>query len=264
MRRSARTCHDDAVHRISALWMTPVKGLRLQAVDSVTLDATGAVGNRRFYVVDETGRMLNGKVMGELQTVTARCDDGRLRLDFGDGAVVDDEVRLGESVMTRFFSLDLPARAVIGPWSEALSQRLGRTLRLMEADVTRGGVDRGDRAGVSLFSTASLQRLGVSDPRRFRMLMQVDGPAAHEEDDWVGSEAEIGETVVAIGGHVGRCLVTGRDPETGVSDLPTLEMLRAYRGDAETTERNAFGVYGRVLRGGTVRVGDACMIRCKT
>jgi MOSC domain-containing protein YiiM len=38
--------------------------------------------------------------------------------------------------------------------------------------------------------------------------------------------------------------------------MPTLDLLRAYRAGLESTEPLPFGVYGRVLRPGTVRVGD--------
>jgi uncharacterized protein YcbX len=55
---------------------------------------------------------------------------------------------------------------------------------------------------------------------------------------------------------VGRCLITSRDPETGVLDLPTLDVLGRYRGAADTTEPLAFGIYGAVLASGCVRVGD--------
>jgi uncharacterized protein YcbX len=79
---------------------------------------------------------------------------------------------------------------------------------------------------------------------------------AHEEDELVGSEARIGEALVAFGGNVGRCLVTGLSPETGTAGLPTLDLLD-YRTGVETTEPLPFGVYGRVLEPGTVRLGDA-------
>jgi MOSC domain-containing protein YiiM len=38
--------------------------------------------------------------------------------------------------------------------------------------------------------------------------------------------------------------------------MPTLELLRQYRGGADTTEPLAVGVYGEVLVPGTVRCGD--------
>jgi uncharacterized protein YcbX len=94
------------------------------------------------------------------------------------------------------------------------------------------------------------------DGRRFRMLIEVDGVAPHDEDAWVGSEFKVGESLLRFEGHVGRCLVTSRDPESGEVTLPTLDLLRAYRREVESSEPLPFGIYGRVLIGGPIRVGD--------
>jgi uncharacterized protein YcbX len=66
----------------------------------------------------------------------------------------------------------------------------------------------------------------------------------------------LGAARVLWRGHVGRCIVTSRDPDSGVVDLPTLDILRVYRDGAGTTEPLAFGVHGAVLGAGLVRVGD--------
>jgi MOSC domain-containing protein YiiM len=41
-----------------------------------------------------------------------------------------------------------------------------------------------------------------------------------------------------------------------VVDLPTLDLLGSYRDAVESTEPLPFGVWGRVVEPGTVRVGD--------
>jgi uncharacterized protein YcbX len=94
------------------------------------------------------------------------------------------------------------------------------------------------------------------DGRRFRMLVEVDGIGAHEEDGWVGRRVRIGSAEVRFDGHVGRCLITNRDPDTGESDFPTLDTLLDYRVGLNTTEPVAFGIYGPVVRPGEVAVGD--------
>ena len=249
---------------VTALATAPVKGLRICARSEVMLERAGVPDNRRFYLIDERARMVNGKRIGILSAVRADYDSDAslLSMIFPDGSRASDIVRLGGEVQTRFFSRRPIARVVIGPWSEALSSYTGQQLRLVQADPDDGGVDRGHAGSVSLISTASVLRLealagGRSvDSRRCRMLIEVAGPDPHEEDGWVGRTARIGEALVAMRGHVGRCLVTSQNPDTGIVDLPTLELL-SYRRGLATTEPLAFGVFGEVLEPGAVRLGDA-------
>lgn len=248
---------------VTGLATTPVKGTRLQSVGSVSLDRDGASDNRRFYVIDDRGRLVNGKLLGALQTIVTSLDGDRLKMSFPDGRVVEDVVSTGEEVETQFFSRARKARVVEGPWSAALSELGGRPLRLVEPDDDIAAVDRGQDGAATLMSRASLDRLASAanvptvDERRFRMLIEIDGVDAHAEDAWVGCRARVGEALIAWSGHVGRCLTTSRDPDSGRVDLPTLDILRDYRGDCATTEPLPFGIYGAVIEPGVVRVGDA-------
>ena len=94
------------------------------------------------------------------------------------------------------------------------------------------------------------------DGRRFRMLLEIDGVGAHEEDKWIGGEVQAGDAVLRFNGDVGRCVVTSHDPDLGVTDLDTLGTLARYRREGRT-EPLPFGVYGSVVSPGRVRVGDA-------
>jgi uncharacterized protein YcbX len=220
--------------------------------------------NRRFYLIDARDRMINSKLVGELQQVVADYSEAErtLRLELPDGRVVDDEIRLGDQVTTKFFSQTAQGHIVEGPWSPALTECFGRTLRLVEVGDRATAVDRGPTGAVSLISKASLARIARAggkdsiDSRRFRMLVEIDGVSAHAEDAWVGRAVRIGETIVAFGGHVGRCLITSRDPDSGQVDLPTLDLLGDYRSGLDHTEPLPFGIYGRVLEPGAIRVGD--------
>ncbi|HWD84512.1 MAG TPA: MOSC domain-containing protein [Solirubrobacteraceae bacterium] len=248
--------------RVRTLSVTPVKATRLQVVDSVDLEETGARGNRRFFVIDQRDRMVNSKILGALQKVVSEFDEASRRLSFRfpDGRVVQDEVGAGgDEIEVRFFSSARLARVIDGPWSQAVSDLVGQPLRLVDGGPA---VDRGREGAVSLISRASLDRLasqaGVDDvdARRFRMLIEVDGVDAHAEDSWIGRPVQVGPAVLRFEGNVGRCLITSRDPDTGEVTLSTLDVLREYRSDVECTEPLPFGVYGRVLQGGRVSVGD--------
>lgn len=56
---------------VTGLAVTPIKGARLHTVDVLDLQRSGARGNRSFYLIDERGRMVNGKQVGALQAVDA-------------------------------------------------------------------------------------------------------------------------------------------------------------------------------------------------
>jgi uncharacterized protein YcbX len=254
----------DANTHVTALATTPVKGMRLLPRDEIQLDWAGARDNRCFYLIDERGRMVNGKQLGELNTIVPDYDPDarRLTLRFADGAEISGIAERGPALQTSFFSRPAQASLVVGPWSDAVSAAVARDVRLVEAGTSRVGVDRGRSGGVSLISQASLGHLaGVADearvdPRRFRMLIEVGGIAPYHEDTWVGRDVRVGDARVRFRGHVGRCLVTSRHPESGQIDLPTLGLLGSYRAAAGTTEPLAFGIYGEVVEPGAVRVGD--------
>lgn len=245
------------------LSVAPVKSMRLVSVDAIELETTGVRGDRRFYLVDEDGVLVNAKRMPRLLTVRAAVDDGRLVLRFADGTTVDGEVQLGEPLETNFYGRPVIGRFVHGPWNEPLSQLAGKPVRVARTEREGDGVDRGRRAGASLVSTGSLDALGAAagatrpvDGRRFRMTIGVDGLEPHAEDGWIGSRVRLGGAVVSVRENVGRCAVTTLDPVTGIRDLDTLGTIAAYRRDVPTHEPLPFGVWGEVVEPGPVAVGD--------
>jgi hypothetical protein len=250
---------------VTGFLTTPVKGMRIRQVDSIELSETGARGNRAFFVIDDRARMVNGKVVRNLQVVTPDYDPDtdELALTVPDGSHVGGRVAYGDPIQTQFFGRDETVPEVVGPWSDAISEFFGRTLRLVASPTA---VDRGITGTASVVSRGSLRRLAEQaerdgvDARRFRMLIEIDGVPPHEEDGWVGRQVRIGPALLRMHGHVGRCLITSRDPETADVDLPTLELLAEYRREVESTEPLPFGIYGEVLAGGTVRLGDAVTV----
>jgi hypothetical protein len=251
--------------RIAWITVAPVKGMALEQRYAVELEPFGVIENRRFHVIGDGGRLLNGKQLGELQQIAVKWNeaDSTLVFSFPDGTVAEGTVEVGEPVTTNFFGRDVEGRLVVGPWSGAMTSFVGRELRLVQCVEAGAGVDRG-RAAVSILSTGSLEAMrnaaGISepvDPRRFRMLFGVEGIGPHEEDEWIGHNVRVGEAVVAVAGNTGRCIVTSRHPETGVRNLPTLDVLAEYRHDVEATEPLPFGVWAEVVEPGRVALGDA-------
>lgn len=246
--------------KVARLSIAPVKGLGLVHPEEVVLGRSGVPNDRRFYLVDPDGRLVNNKTCGELLQVRPEVTDGSLTLVFPSGDAVGGAVTLGAPVETSFYGRPVAGHYVEGPWSAALSDHAGRPLRLVGADEKGAAIDR--THVVSLISVGSLETLahhaGVErvDGRRFRMTIELEGGDGHEEDGWIGGEVVVGEARIRVTGPVGRCVVTTRNPDTGESDLDTLRALAGYR---TLREGKSFGcgVCGDVVVEGVVRGGDS-------
>jgi uncharacterized protein YcbX len=250
--------------RVARISIAPVKALHVVNPGEVELGSRGVAGDRRFWLVDGDGRLANDKRFPQLLRVHPEWDEAtrRLALEFPHGERVEGIVEPGDTVEATLYGQPHPSRTVPGPWQEALSDYLGRPLRLLWS--ASGAVDRGVGGGaVTVVSRGSLERIGEEagvtgpvDGRRFRMLFEIDGVEPHAEDEWIGSRVAIGEAVVAPVGDVGRCAVTTKNPDTGETDLDTLGTLAAYRREGRT-EPLPFGVHAAVVQPGRVRLGDA-------
>lgn len=110
---------------------------------------------------------------------------------------------------------------------------------------------------ISIQNTATLAELGRKqgltgplDYRRLRANLVIGGFPAWEEMQWVSSEIEIGETVLAVEAVIGRCAATHVNPDTGIPDGNLVGTLNSTYG------HNKCGIYARVVKGGRIKPGD--------
>ncbi|MEX1171615.1 MAG: MOSC domain-containing protein, partial [Chloroflexota bacterium] len=240
--------------------IAPVRSLGLQHPDTVDVTEHGVVEDRRFFLIDDTDRLIDRTVVGELVQIAAETDAGatRLRLAFPDGTVMDEPVKLGEPVDVPIYDRRGVGHVVEGPWAAALSAFTERTIRLIRCD-DPAGTRLGNPA--SLITDGSLRELAVHasvdgvDGRRFRMLMELSGGAAHEEDTWVDRRIAVGGAILRVTKPVPRCAITTQDPDTGVRDMDTLRTIISYRG-LRDGKKVDFGVLADVVQPGRIRVGD--------
>ena len=246
---------------VSRLSIAPVRGLRLHHPTRIWLDDHGVAEDRRYVIFDADGRLFDGTKLGTLVQIRADLehDPEHLTLTFPDGTTVADEIALDEPIPVTAYGRDFAARPVIGPWANALSAYAERELQLVRVERLDGAKDRHP---VSIVSSASVEELGRHvdpprpvDARRFRMLVEVSNARPHQEDEWLGRDVHIGETVVRITKLDARCVITTQHPDTGLRDIPTLHVIKAYRGLREGRHLD-FGVYADVIEAGSVRLGD--------
>ena len=97
--------------------------------------------------------------------------------------------------------------------------------------------------------------VGDVDARRFRMLIELDGAGAHEEDTWIGCQIGLGGAVL----RDQRARPALRDddprPRNRRARLDTLRAIKEYRGQVDGKDL-MFGVWGEVERPGVIRLGD--------
>jgi hypothetical protein len=142
-------------------------------------------------------------------------------------------------------------------WSAELqreiAERLGSEVELMRV---RHGVF--DDATISIISTTTIagvsRESGVAvDSRRFRanILIECDEGEVFLEERWMGGTLVFGEKgpAVRVTMRDARCAMLNLDPTTAESDARVLKTV------VRLNQNNA-GVYGTVVRIGTISVGE--------
>ena len=112
---------------------------------------------------------------------------------------------------------------------------------------------------VSVLSLTSLRALEARVGRalsihRFRGNLWVEGWAVDAERALTGRRLRIGTAVLEVTEPITRCRATCVNPATGQEDCELLESLEAAFGDKD------FGLYARVVTGGTIATGAAVEI----
>lgn len=244
--------------RVASLALAPVKGMRMVSADTLELTPGGVTGDRAFLPVGPDGALLSTERTPALLAVRPELDPttGVLALTFPDGRRVAAETAGGERGRTELYNgRVVPGTYVGGELAAALSDHLGQTVRLLARDPAHPGADD---APVSLVSRASCAALAPElggtepDPRRYRMAITVDGPAAWEEDGWVDGDLRVGGATLRVAGRIPRCVVITHHPEDGHRDVPALKALATVRGKKDVF----LGVWCEVVAAGPVAVGD--------
>lgn len=118
-----------------------------------------------------------------------------------------------------------------------------------------------DDAPISIINTATIAAigreagLGELDRRRMRanVVLEIEDAEAFFEDTWIGSTMIFGDepdaAAVSITTRDPRCAMVNFNPDTGEQDARVMKaIVRMHDNDA--------GVYGTVVRAGTIKVGQ--------
>ncbi len=267
--------------RVTGLFIYPVKSLRGHAVPAAEFDGLGFTGDRRFLVVEDSGRFLSQRTVPRMAQVDARLSAGTLTLSAdGAGAVIvptasDPAAPL--RTVSVWKSEGLQAEDCGADASAWLSAFLGFSCHLVRLGaqfsrpILKSTAQPGDFVSFAdaypflAISEASLAQLndriqenqGAPVPmNRFRPSVVVDGCDAFAEDAW--TRVRIGGAVFRNGGPCARCIMTTTDQLTGErSSKEPLKTLATFRRDKDDPTDVNFGVnLIQETKRGSVRVGD--------
>ncbi len=240
--------------RVSRINVTPVKSMRLHHPESVELGPDGARDDRRFLLVDDAGRLYNGKRDTSLVRSSAAWDTASrlLTITLPSGESLEAEAVRARAAVVTVYGRQVRGHVIDGPWADRLSDLVGRSLALIEREDGAWATDSRPATLVSQSSTSLID----GDGRRFRMLFELEGLDALGEEAWRSRRVRVGEATLLVGEPTPRCAVPSASPDTGLRDRDVLRELIDARGAGADGEA-CLGVYAEVLEPGVVRVGDA-------
>jgi uncharacterized protein YcbX len=265
---------------LTGLFLYPVKSLRGCAVEGAEIDLLGIVGDRRFLVVEESGRFLTQRTVPRMaQVSTALVGDQLVLSAKGAGSVH----------VSRLSDPSAPLRTVsvwkseglqaedcgdgVAAWLSDFLQvkcRLVRAGHAFNRPSLKSAARPGDLIAFSdavpflIVSEASLadlnDRLAAQGEEalpmdRFRPNLVVTGCAAYAEDTW--PRLRIGSMIFRPAGPCARCPITTTDQLTGERAKEPLRTLATYRRNPKEPTNVDFGQnLIHETKSGRVRVGD--------
>lgn len=272
---------------VAALTIYPLKSAAGIDVTALELDDWGAVGDRRWLLIDDAGAAITARDAHALLTIVPRIADtdrdGALTLTAPDRAplVVPVPDATAPIVPVQIWDDAVVAReahAEASAWcADVLQQscrlvRVSRETRRPLASRFAGPLPFADRhvtftdgAPLLLLGLASIAALNerlveqghhaLMDRRRFRANVWLDGLGPHDEDTW--RAVRVGDVRLGLGSPCPRCVLTTIDPDTlerGAEPLRTMATYRRENGGV------VFGINTTHANPGWIRVGDAITV----
>jgi uncharacterized protein YcbX len=265
--------------RLAAIHLHPVKSARGIPVSQAEVGPSGLRYDRRWMIVDRSGRFVSQREDPRLGRIAPRLDEvgERLRLRAGGAGELALPLRPGpgEPRAVTIWDDEVIARDCGDAAAEWLATVLGGPYRLvvLPDDAVRP-VDPayarpGDRVSFAdgfpylLASEASLEdlerRAGTRlTMARFRPNLVVAGSAPFAEDGW--SRIRVGAVPFRVAKPCARCVVPTLDPDTQEAGAEPLRTLATYR---KVDGKVMFGQNLLPDGGGVIRVGDAVEVEAE-
>lgn len=256
--------------QLSQIWIYPVKSLGGISVQRANVLPKGLQHDRRWMLVDHTGKFLSQRQVPLLSQFKTRIDDDTIVIQHHDDHVVVHPGQAeGETIpQAQIWDDIVSTKEVSTVHSKWFSERLGIDCKLVFfPEENPRAVDPGykindDHTSLSdaypflIIGQASLDDLNsrLSEPvpiNRFRPNFVFTGGTPYEEDSW--RNFSIGDNTFAGVKLCSRCIMTTVNPETGARGSEPLKTLSTYRSK---NNKIYFGQNAIALEANVVSVGD--------
>lgn len=244
--------------RVEAIYRYPVKGMTAHAMATVALIEGETLPFDRAYAIENgPGRFdeSNPKTLARNNFLMLMRDERLAALDarFDDVDQTLSLFRSGKQVAKGDLTTT-SGRAILEQFFAAyMHDELRGAPKIRRAD--GHSFADSDEKCVHIINMETLHDLERAsgrplDPLRFRPNFVVSGFGIGQEFSWTGREIEIGSARLHVFERTQRCAATNVDPTTAHRDLDIPATLQRHWGHTN------FGVYARVIEGGSVRPGD--------
>ncbi|MGV0782103.1 MOSC domain-containing protein [Mycolicibacterium sp. XJ775] len=266
---------DAAEHmRVESLYRYPIKSMLGESVETLSVNAGGAEGDRKFALIDESsGRVASAKqarLWRTLLSCGAVTEQRRVRIHLPDGSTTTTDEDGVDDVLSQFVGRSVrlidsrPAGASIerADPDQVLDKGIDAEVDapILELGLATPGDSFTDLAPVHAVTTATLERIGV-EAARYRPNLVIATPPgfpAYAENEWTDQILTVGGVRLRAMGPTPRCVI----PTLEHGALPRAP--HALRTPAAENRVDAFGLgllpcagtYLQVLAAGTLQIGD--------
>lgn len=285
------------VGALAEVWRYPVKSMLGQQVVEADVDAHGLSGDRGLALVDRvSGKIASAKaprLWRRLLQCSATIDAGAAGAPGSAGKpAVRIDVPGGKPLWSTDPGIDDALSAYIGrevyladtpPAGATLDRSIPEQVLSLglaaEVDATLVELGKGtpqgggfvDFAPLHLITTSTLARIaqlsprGAAEPERYRpnLVIRTAG-SGFVENDWVGRELHVGETLrLKVIAPTGRCAVPTLEHGDRPRDVAALRVLAEHNRIDKTPGvpgEPCAGVYAQVLVPGRIAPGDRVLI----
>jgi uncharacterized protein len=234
--------------QLSQINIFPVKSLDGYSPNAAIVEKRGLKYDRRWLITDKSGQFMTQRTNGKMALLRAEIEEDRT-LIIKEKENKNNQIKIPIDLENKSISVDIwqdtvQAALISKEANQFLSDFLKKDVLLVKMpEATKRRVDETYNRGEDIVSfadgypfliigEASMQDLNerLDTPlsiRRFRSNFIFSGGQAFQEDDF--HSFRIGNVDFVGVKNCGRCVLTTRNPDTGIKEKEPLQTLQAYR-----------------------------------